>query len=59
MKIVAQQRKEDGYLKDSYQTHFADEILCPNSTENKIEEHCKEKLSQSNTLFNWKGQSLH
>lgn len=55
MKIVSQQTKQDGYLEDSYQTHFADEVLCPNSTENKIEEQYKEKQSQSSPSFNHRG----
>lgn len=45
MKIVSQQTKQDGYLEDSYQIHFADEVLCPSSTENKIEVQYKEKQS--------------
>lgn len=48
MKIVSQQTKQDGDWEDSYQTHFADEVLCPYSTENEIEAQCREKWSQSN-----------
>lgn len=52
---VSQQTKQDGYLEDSYQTRFADEVLCPNSTKNKIEERYKEKQSQSSPSFNHRG----
>lgn len=54
VKIVSQQTNQDECLENSYQTHFVDEVLCPNSTE-KIEE----KLFQSNPLFNQEGQSSH
>lgn len=54
VKIVSQQTNQDECLENSYQTHFVDEVLCPNSTE-KIEE----KLFQSNPLFNQERQSSH
>jgi hypothetical protein len=33
MKIVSQQTKQDRDLEDSYVIHFADEVLCPNTSE--------------------------
>lgn len=59
VKIVSQQTKQDGDLEGSYQTHFAEKVLWLNSIENKREEPVKEKNSQSNPLFNRKGQSSH
>lgn len=59
VKIVSQQTKQDGDLEGSYQTHFAEKVLWLNSIENKREEPFKEKNSQSNPLFNRKGQSSH
>ena len=56
---LSQQTKQDGDLEDSYHTHFAEKVLCPNSIENKIEEPYKEKkkTTQSNPLLNGRGQS--
>lgn len=33
VKIVSQQTNQDECLENSYQTHFVDEVLCPNSKE--------------------------
>lgn len=59
MKIVSQQTKQDRDLEDSYWTHFADEVLCPHSTENEIEEQCREKTISIQASFNQRGQTSH
>lgn len=56
MKTVSQQTKQDGVLEDSYQPHFADGVLCPNSAENGIEEQCKAKQCPSNLCFIGQGK---
>lgn len=45
---LSQYTKQDGDLEDSYHTHFAEKVLCPNSTENKIEEPYNEKKKKNN-----------